>query len=129
MFLCTMQLHNYGFQSLNIFAKSSILDFCLVSEHTFALLLVVIMKMAADKNLSKFHANSQKNTCVRVSFFNKVAGLKPATLLKKRLWHRCFLVNFEKFLRAPFYRTPLGDCFYFCYLLDINISIIEIPVN
>ena len=31
-----------------------------------------------------------------------------ATLLKKRLWHRCFPVNFAKFLRTPFfYRTPL----------------------
>ena len=25
-----------------------------------------------------------------------------ATLLKKRLWHRCFTVNFEKFLRTSF---------------------------
>ena len=32
----------------------------------------------------------------------------PATLLKKRLCHRCFPVNFVKFLRTPFfYRTPL----------------------
>ena len=34
---------------------------------------------------------------------NKVLDLRPATLLKKRLWHRCFPVNFVKFLRAPFY--------------------------
>ena len=27
-----------------------------------------------------------------------------------KLWHRCFPVNFAKFLRTPFYRTPLGDC-------------------
>ena len=28
--------------------------------------------------------------------------------IKKRLWHRCFPVNFAKFLRTPFlYRTPL----------------------
>ena len=27
---------------------------------------------------------------------------ESATLLKKRLWHRCFPVNFEKFLRTPF---------------------------
>ena len=40
--------------------------------------------------------NSQENTCAKVS------GLKPAILLKKRLWHKCFPVNFEKFLRAPF---------------------------
>ena len=44
--------------------------------------------------------NSQENTCTRVSF--------SATLLKKRLWHRCFPVNFTKFLRTPFFnRTPL----------------------
>ena len=35
-------------------------------------------------------------------YFNKVAGLRLATLLKKRLWHRCFPVNFAKFLRTPF---------------------------
>ena len=34
--------------------------------------------------------------------FNKVAGLRPATLLKKRLWNRCFPVNFAKFLRTSF---------------------------
>ena len=36
------------------------------------------------------------------SLFNKVAGLRPVTLLKKKLWHRYFPVNFAKFLRAPF---------------------------
>ena len=30
-------------------------------------------------------------------------GLSPATLLKKRLWHRCFPVNFKKFLRTAFF--------------------------
>ena len=30
-------------------------------------------------------------------------GLKPATLLKKKLWDRCFPVNFPKFLRTPFF--------------------------
>ena len=35
-------------------------------------------------------------------FFNKVASLSPATLLRKRLWYRCFPVNFAKFLRTPF---------------------------
>ena len=36
----------------------------------------------------------------------------PATLLKKRLWHRCFPRNFVKFLKTPFYRTLLDDCFH-----------------
>ena len=34
-------------------------------------------------------------------FLNKVSGLRPATLLKKRLRYRCFPVNFAKFLRTP----------------------------
>ena len=35
-------------------------------------------------------------------FFNKVAGLESATLLKKRSWHRCFPVNFTKSPRTSF---------------------------
>ena len=34
--------------------------------------------------------NSQENTCARVSFLIKFAGLRPATLLKISLWHRYF---------------------------------------
>ena len=46
--------------------------------------------------------NSLENTWVRVSFLIKLQawGLRPATLLKKRLWHRCFPVNFVNFLRT-----------------------------
>ena len=40
-------------------------------------------------------------------FFNKVADLRPTTLLKKRLWHRCFPVNFVKFLRTPLFTEHL----------------------
>ena len=37
--------------------------------------------------------------------FAKFTGksLRPTTLLKKRHWHRCFPVNFSKFLRTPFF--------------------------
>ena len=31
----------------------------------------------------------------------------PATLLKESLWHRCFPVNFAKFLRTPFFTKHL----------------------
>ena len=31
----------------------------------------------------------------------------PATLLKKRHWHRCFPANFAKFLRTPFFTEHL----------------------
>ena len=30
---------------------------------------------------------------------------RPAALVKKRLWHRCFPVNFENFLRTPFLKN------------------------
>ena len=40
-------------------------------------------------------------------FFKKVAALRTATLLKKRLRHRCFPVNFTKFLRTPFFTVHL----------------------
>ena len=41
------------------------------------------------------------------SLFNKVAVLTPVTLLKKRPWHRCFPVNFLKFLRTSFFTEHL----------------------
>ena len=47
----------------------------------------------------KISQNLQENTCTRVSFL----------LLKKRLWYRCFPVNFAKFLRTPFLQNPSGQ--------------------
>ena len=37
-----------------------------------------------------------------VDIYVQVAGLKAYNLIKKRLQHRCFLVNVAKFLRSPF---------------------------
>ena len=36
---------------------------------------------------------------------------KAATLLKRRLWHRCFRVNFVKFLTTPFSQNTSGWLF------------------
>ena len=44
-----------------------------------------------------------RKTPVPESFCYNVAGLRPATLIKKRLWHRCFPMNFAKFLRTSFF--------------------------
>ena len=57
----------------------------------------VFCKKDVLKNLTEF---TGKHLCQSL-FFNKVAGLKLATLLKKRLWQRYFPVNFVKFLRKP----------------------------
>ena len=58
--------------------------------------------------------NSQENTSARVSFLNKVVGLRPATLFKKRLWRRCFPVNFAKFPRTPFLQNTSGWLLLLC---------------
>ena len=54
----------------------------------------VFCKKGALRNFAKL---TGQHLCQSL-FFNKVAGLRPATLLKKRLWHRWFPVNFAKFL-------------------------------
>ena len=55
-------------------------------------------KKGVLRNFTKF---TGKHLCQSL-FFNKVAVLSTSTLLKKRPWHSCFPVNFEKFLRTPF---------------------------
>ena len=50
--------------------------------------------------LRNFTKYTGKHLCKSL-FFNEVSGLRPATLLKTRLLHRCFPVNFVKFLRTP----------------------------
>ena len=65
------------------------------------------MKNVLLRNFTKF---TGKRLCQSL-FFNKVAGLRPATLLKKRLWHSCFPVNFGKFLSTPFLQNTFGRLF------------------
>ena len=48
-----------------------------------------------EKVFLEISQNSQENTCASAFFLKKL-------LLKKRLSHKCFPVNFAKFLRAPF---------------------------
>ena len=58
----------------------------------------VFCKKGVSKNFAKFIG---KHLCQSLR-------LRPATLLKKRLWRRYFPVNFPKFLRILFlYRKPL----------------------
>ena len=47
------------------------------------------------ENVTKF---TGKHLCQSL-FFNKFAGVRSATLLNKRLWHKCFPLNFAKFIR------------------------------
>ena len=57
------------------------------------------VKRGVLENFIKF---TGKHLC-QSHFFNKVAGLRLTTLLKKRLWHRCFPANFVKFSITYFF--------------------------
>ena len=70
------------------------------------------MKKGVLGNLTK---STGKQLCQSL-FFSKVTGLWPATLVKKRLWHRCFPVNFKKFLRKPFLLNTSGQLLQHCVL-------------
>ena len=63
----------------------------------------VFFKKGVLTNFAKF---TGKHLC-HSFFFHKVANLRPATLLKMRLWHRCVTVNFAKFLRTSFFTEHL----------------------
>ena len=56
------------------------------------------------RNFEKF---TGKRLC-QILFYDKFAHLKPVTLLKKRPWHRCFPVNFAKFVRMSFLQNTSG---------------------
>ena len=86
----------------------------------------ISVKKMFIKNLTKF---TGKQLCQSL-FFNKVAAcrvsflikLQPATLLKKKFWHRCFPVNFAKILRTPFLTDHLR--WLLLYLVYTHLSLI-----
>ena len=61
--------------------------------------VAVAQRCSVKKMVLEISQNSQENTCTRV-FFNQVAGLRPVTLLKMRLWHKSFSCNVVKFLKT-----------------------------
>ena len=55
--------------------------------------------MLYDKNVATFMLRLCYDKIADKSW--QIIGLRPAILLRKRLWHRCFPVNFAKFIRTP----------------------------
>ena len=70
----------------------------------------VFCKKGALNHLVKFTEQS----LLRGSFSIKVVSLQSATLLKRRLQHRCFPVNVVKYLRTPILIKNSGGLL--CYL-------------
>ena len=80
--------------------------------------------------LKHFAKHTGKHLCQSL-LFNKVA--RPATLLKKRPWHRCFPVNFVKcsrtsFLPDTFARLLLLVYLFCCCLRRANLKTISFEV-
>ena len=69
----------------------------------------------SQKSLLYFRSSHQRCSIKKGVLWNfvKFIGLRPANLLKKRLWHRCFPVNFTKFLRTPFLQNTSGRLLLF----------------
>ena len=67
------------------------------------------VKEGVLRNFTKF---TGKNLCQRL-FLKKFAG-NACNFTKKRLWHRCFPVNFSKFLRTPFSQDTSGQLLLTC---------------
>ena len=63
------------------------------------------LRIGVLRNFAKF---TGKPLCQSL-FLNKVAGVRPATLLKKRLRQRCFPVNFAKLIRTSFLQNTSGQ--------------------
>ena len=83
----------------SIFCYSYVTDSFLRSSSLQMFFKVGVLKM--------FVFFTTKKTCVGVSFFSKVAGLRAFNFIKKGIQHRCFPVKIEKFLRTVVFTEHL----------------------
>ena len=88
--------------------------------------LEVFCRKSVLRNFEKF---TGKHLCQGL-LFNKAAGLRTVTLLKKRFWYRCFPVNFSKFLKTPsitkhlrwlLLKTPVNQLIFREELVDLQL--------
>ena len=61
----------------------------------------ILKEVFCKKGVFRNSQNSQENTCVRI-FLKIKLQTEACNFIKKKLLHRCFSVNFAKFLRTPF---------------------------
>ena len=62
--------------------------------------------------------------------FRSIHRETPATLFKKRLWHRRFRVNFAKFLRTPFLQNTFRDhCFCKSFIENYHLLTFYTPID
>ena len=79
--------------------------------------LEVFCKKSVLRNYEKTHRKAP----VPGLFFNIIGDLRPAILLKKTIWHKCFPVNSAKFLRKPFHTEHLRWLLLWYYQRKLNV--------
>ena len=62
---------------------------------------------------ASFRSNHRRYSLRKGVLRNFANFTRPATLLKKRFWHRCFPVNFAKFLKLLFLQNTSGRLLLF----------------
>ena len=77
---------------------------CFQTVFPFLMTMVIVEYLSVSAIPSRLYGVGyfccSQQTYRQEVFFEK--GLRPATLLRKRVWHRCFPANFVKFPRTPF---------------------------
>ena len=74
----------------------------------------ILVRNSLEKQNTRFREAFPPEKRVAIAFrfshqkYSMKNVLRPAALLKKRLWERCFPVNFAKFLRTPFLQNTSG---------------------
>ena len=72
----------------------------------------VVWRCSIEKVFLDISQNSQGNTWAKGLFLNKDAVLRPTTLLKKRLWHRCLPWILRNFWEHLFLKNTSAVCFW-----------------
>ena len=83
-------------------------EFCQLFKNTY---FVEDLRTAGSETQARLFKNTPSFTEYLQWLILTFLGFQPATLLKKRLRHRRFSVNFAKILRTSSDRTPPDDCF------------------
>ena len=83
----------------------------------------VAQRCSVKKAFIEISQNSQENICARVSFLTKWQASGLQLYFKNGLWHRCFPVNFAKFLRTPFLTEHLR------WLVPFSVKLKPTPIK
>ena len=110
--------HKFSLSKNQIYLKKSKLFslFCCLHSSSICILVQLLVE----------YSNSFNKRCIQRCSAQQSGSAyqREATLLKKRLRQRCLSVNFAKFLRTSFDRTPPDDCLL-CLSVNHITSFIE----